>query len=68
MLIKNFKRIFKKPDRENEEKLREEIEDEGGLEKKDLPALILSAYMLIIPIALVALLLFYLAAKLFFRI
>ena len=68
MLIKNFKRIFKKPDRENEEKLREEIEDEGGLEKKDLPALILSAYLLIIPIALVALLLFYLAAKLFFRI
>lgn len=68
MLIKNFKRIFKKPDKDNEEKLREEIESEGGLEKKDIPALIISAYLLIIPIALVTLLLLYLVARLFLGI
>ncbi len=64
MLIKNFKRIFKKPDKDAEETLREELENEGGLEKKDLPAMLLSAYLIIIPVAVVILLLLYFAAKL----
>ena len=64
MLIKNFKRIFKKPDKDVEETLREELENEGGLEKKDLSAMLISAYLIIIPVAIVVLLLLYFAAKL----
>ncbi len=63
MLIKNFKRIFKKPDKNAEETLREELENEGGIEKKDLPALLISAYLVIIPVAVVILLLLYFAAR-----
>ena len=68
MLFKNFKRIFKKFDENKEEKLREEIYEEGGLEKKDIGAMILSAYLIIIPISLGALLLLYFIARLIFRI
>lgn len=63
-----FKKIFKKPDKEKQKKLREDIESGGGLEKKDLPAMILSAYLVIIPVALIALLLIYFAARLFLGI
>ena len=64
MLFKNFKRIFKKPDENKEDELREELYEDGGLEKKDLGAMILSAYLIIIPIALGVLLLLYFVAKL----
>lgn len=57
MLIENLKRIFKKPDKEKEERRRQEI-NEFGLEKKDLPAMILSAYLVILPIAAGILILF----------
>ena len=63
-----FGRRPKKPDLEKEEKLREEIYNEGGLEKKDLPALIFSAYLVFIPIALVLLLLLCLLGWLFLRL
>lgn len=63
-----FRKIIKKPDPEKEEKLRQEIHENGGLEKKDLPAMILSAYLVIIPIALAALLVMYFLARLILRI
>ena len=63
-MFDKFKRIFKfDPDRE--EKLRNEIEENGGIEKKDMPAMILSAYLTIIPIVLGILLLFALVAYLY---
>jgi len=46
---------LKKPDREKEAKLREEIEKEGGLEKGDLPAMLISAFLVIMPVALIVL-------------
>lgn len=63
----SFRKIFKKPDKKAEEKLREDIETSGGLEKKDIPAMILSAYIVFLPIALGMLLLIYLVARLFLR-
>lgn len=50
-----FKRL-KKPDPEVERKLRNEIEEYGGLEKKDLPAMLISAFLVIMPVAIAALL------------
>ncbi len=55
----------KKPNPEKEKKLREDLEEYGGLEKKDLPALIISAFLVILPVAIAVLLLFVLAAWLF---
>ena len=60
-----FGKKLKKPDPEAEKKLREDIEESGGLEKKDLPAMILSAYLVIIPVVAVLLFLFVLLAYLF---
>ena len=59
-----FKKVFKlDPDRED--KLRNEIEENGGIEKKDMPAMVLSAYLTIIPVVLGILLLFALIAYLY---
>ena len=63
-----FRKIIKKPDPEKEEQLRREINEAGGLEKKDLPAMIISAYLVIIPIAVGVLLLMYFLARLILRI
>ena len=61
-MFNKFKKIFKfDPDRE--EKLRNEIEENGGIEKKDMPAMILSAYLTIIVLGI--LLLFALVAYLY---
>ncbi len=62
-----FRKIFKKPDKEKEKKLKEEIEALGGLENRDILAMIFSAYIVFIPIALGLLLLIYLLARLFLR-
>ena len=62
-----FRKIFKKTDKEKEKKLKEEIEASGGLEKPDIPAMIFSAYIVFIPIALGLLLLIYIIARLFLR-
>jgi len=59
-----FKKL-KKPDPNAEKKLREEIEAHGGLEKGDLPAMILSAMLTFIPVAALVLGLFCLIAWLF---
>lgn len=59
-----FKRL-KKPDPKAEEKLREQIKENGGLEKGDLPAMILSALLTIMPVAIIIMLLFCLVAWLF---
>ena len=61
------RKLLKKPDEEKEKKLREDIESEGGLDKKDLPAMILSAYLVIIPVVAVILLFLWIAIRLFFR-
>ena len=63
-----FRKILKKPDPEKEEALRSEIKKSGGLEKSDLPAMIFSAYLVFIPVALGILLFMYFIAKLIFRL
>ena len=65
MLVEKFKKL-KKYDPEAERKLREDIESEGGLEKNDVKAMIISAFLVIMPIALVILGLFVLMAFMFF--
>ena len=55
-----FKRL-KKPDLKKEQTLRETIDNEGGLDKKDVPAMILSAMLVIMPVAIVVLLVMVLA-------
>ncbi|MBO5269610.1 MAG: hypothetical protein J6B77_02410 [Clostridia bacterium] len=63
-----FKRIkwLKKPNKEAEEQLHEDRANEGGLDKKDLPAMILSAMIIFIPVALVVLVALCLISWLFF--
>lgn len=65
MRVEKFKKL-KKYDPEAERKLREDIEAEGGLEKNDVKAMIISAFLVIMPIALVILGLFVLMAFMFF--
>ena len=50
-----FKRL-KKPDPEAEQKLWDEIDAYGGLEKNDVLAMIISALLMILPIVVIALL------------
>ena len=59
-----FKRL-RKPDLEKEQTLRETIENEGGLDKKDVPAMIISALIVIMPVAILALLVMVLMIWLF---
>ena len=58
---------LKKPDPEREQKLRNDIEKEGGLEKKDMPAMILSAWLAIVPVCALVLVGIALLALLAFR-
>ena len=60
-----FKRL-KKPDPEAEQKLRDDIEAYGGLEKNDIPAMIISALLMILPVVGIILLLFVVLMLLFF--
>ena len=64
MLIGRLRKL-QKYDPERERELRDGIEAAGGLEKNDLKAMILSALIVILPIALGILLLFALVAWLF---
>lgn len=64
MLIDRLRKL-RKYDPERERELRDGIEAAGGLEKNDLKAMILSALIVILPIALGILLLFALVAWLF---
>ena len=64
MSIGNFRKMIKKPDKKKEEELNRDI-NEMGLEKKDLPAMVISAYLVVIPVVLVVLGLFALLAYLF---
>lgn len=65
MLWDKLKKL-KKPNPEKEQQLRNEIEEMGGLEKKDMPAMLLSAFLVILPVAVVILGLFCLVAFLIF--
>ena len=56
MLFGKKLKLIKKPDAEKEKQLREDISEMGGLDKKDVPAMILSAMLVILPVALVVLL------------
>lgn len=60
-----FKKRLPKPDPEAEEHFREELYNNGGLEKNDLAALIISAFIVILPVALLALLVICAVAFLF---
>ena len=60
-----FRKKLKKPDPEAEKQLRSQIEAEGGLEKKDIPAMVISAFLVILPAAIGALLVLVLFALLF---
>ncbi len=51
-----FRKRLKQYDKEEERKKMEEIENAGGLEKKDMPAMILSALFTIVPVCLLVLL------------
>ena len=51
-----FKKL-KKPDPQAEQKLRDEIEADGGLEKNDVAAMIIAAMLSIMPIVGILLLL-----------
>lgn len=44
------KKFFNKKSKEKEEKLNQEIDENGGLEKKDMLAMVLSAFLTIFPI------------------
>lgn len=46
---------MKKDNREKQEKLQQELKNEGGLEKKDMPAMILAALGVILPVVLLVL-------------
>ena len=60
-----FSKFFKKPDMEKQRKFREELENAGGVEKKDIPAMIISAYLVFIPVVVIVLLLFAFVAWMF---
>ena len=60
-----FGRKHPKLDPQKEQSLRDEINEHGGLDKKDLPAMIFSAYLVFLPLAIVLLLFFALIAFLF---
>ena len=60
-----FKKL-KKPDPEAEQKLLDEIEAHGGLEKNDVLAMIISALLMIMPIVAIFLLVIVAFAFLFF--
>ena len=67
MLFGKKLKLIKKPDKEKEKNLREQIDAEGGLEKNDMPAMIISAFLVFLPVAAVALGLIVLLAWLFLR-
>lgn len=67
MLLGKKLKLIKKPDKEKEKELRDQIEAEGGLEKNDMPAMIISAFLVFIPVAAAALGLIVLLAWLFLR-
>ncbi len=63
MLFKKLKKL-KKPDEETEQKLRNDIEEMGGLDKKDIPAMVLSAFLVFLPVVIILLFLVCLVALL----
>lgn len=60
-----FKNRLPKPDPEAEENFREDLYNHGGLEKHDLAALVIAAFAVILPVALLALLVMCAVAFLF---
>ncbi len=61
-----FRKKLKKYDPEKERTLQDEIEAAGGLEKKDIPAMLISAFLVFMPVALLVLGFFGLLCFLFF--
>lgn len=50
-----FKHRLPKPDPEKEEEFREEVFNNGGFEKSDVGAMIIAAFLVLVPVALVVL-------------
>lgn len=65
-MFAKLKRVLKKENKKKEDDLREDIKNEGGLEKKDIPAMLISAYLIIIPVCLAVLLILCLLMLLIF--
>lgn len=65
MLFDKLKQIFKKKRTPEEQEAFDRELEENPLEKKDMPAMILSAYLVIIPVVIGVLALFALVAYLF---
>ena len=63
-MIGKIKRVIKH-DSARDGALREEIERGGGIEKKDIPAMVLSAYLTVIPVIILVLGVFALIAYLY---
>lgn len=64
MLIEKMRKL-KKYDPEKEQALRNEIEESGGLEKNDLKAMIIAAFLTVFPVVVFIFVLFVLLAWLF---
>lgn len=54
MLPKKIKKLIR-PNPQAQTPLRKEIEDMGGLDKKDLPAMLIAAFLVILPATAAAL-------------
>ena len=67
MLFGKLRKNLKKFDPEKERQFRDELEENGGLEKNDLKALIVSAMVVIMPVAIILLLVMALFAALMFH-
>ena len=55
MLFGKKRKNLKKFDPEKEQKFRDELEANGGLEKNDLKAMIIAAMLVIMPVAIILL-------------
>lgn len=58
-------RKLKKPDPEAEDRLFQEIEENGGLEKNDMKAMIIAGLLVIMPVAIVVMAVIVIFALLF---
>ena len=61
-----FGKKLKKFDPQKEQALRDEIEANGGLEKNDFAAMVISAFLMLLPVAAIMLIILAVFAVLFF--
>ena len=61
-----FGKKLKKFDPKKEQDLRDEIEENGGLEKNDFAAMVISAFLMLLPVGAIILIILAVFAILFF--